>query len=174
MPARYAQLDGRHFVNAEFMDAVRQLYPATTKKIPLGYSTYTGWTGLDEVLFTEHGEIEEIKEFGPLYEVTWQPASDRAFMDHILDKIKHSSVQKDVPYKGAPRRRLSSSEDLKTRWGSTLSETEQRRSLEHSVAEGTRRQARALRAIVAAMRREETGARTASTPDEWISWDPSE
>jgi hypothetical protein len=87
MSAEYAHLDGRHWVNDDFVKAVQDLYPATTFNMPLGFRTYVGWTGKDEVWFTEHDEIEGID--GPTYEVMFEPDHPEAFTMEMLDKVDH-------------------------------------------------------------------------------------
>jgi len=94
MPAQYADLGGRRFVNEDFVDEVRGLYPASTRKIPLGYSTYTGWTGKDEVLFTEHDAVEDLD--GKVYEVTVDPANPAAFDEQILANVSHTTKKATV------------------------------------------------------------------------------
>jgi hypothetical protein len=89
MTAQYANLAGRRFVNEDFVNGVRALYPATTKKIPLGYSTYVGWTGKDEVLFTQHDAVGGLE--GKVYEATFSPANPAAFEIAILQQIKHTT-----------------------------------------------------------------------------------
>jgi hypothetical protein len=91
MPAQYANLGGRRFVNADFVNDVRKLYPGTTKKIPLGYSTYVGWTGKDEVLFTQHAPVAGIK--GGVYEVTTNVVNPAAFDNKILKRIKYRETK---------------------------------------------------------------------------------
>lgn len=99
MSAQYTNLDGRRFVNEDFVSEVRKIYPATTKKIPLGYSTYVGWTGKDEILFTQHDAVGGLE--GKVYEATFSPANPAAFDLAILKNVKHTvktaSVSEDVP-----------------------------------------------------------------------------
>lgn len=95
MPAQYANLDGRRFVNEAFVDAVRKLFPATTKKIPLGISVYTGWTGKDEVLFVQQGATSPDIDFdGTVYQVSFDPSHPECFEEKILKDVTHSTLQK--------------------------------------------------------------------------------
>jgi hypothetical protein len=87
MAAQYINLAGRRFVNEDFVNAVREAYP-TTKKIPLGFSTYVGWSGKDEVLFTLHDAVGGLE--GKVYEATFSPANPGAFEDKILKNVKHT------------------------------------------------------------------------------------
>lgn len=122
MPAQYAKLDGRHWVNEEFVDQVRQLYPATTRKIPLGYSTYTGWTGKDEILFTAHDHLDDIAHFeGQLFEASFDDVGAQNFRDKILDQIKHTEPAK-APRNASQRKRKIKEASLEQRWGMTLEE----------------------------------------------------
>lgn len=116
MTAQYAHLDGRRFVNADFVGKVRELFPVTTKKIPLGYSTYTGWTGKDEVLFTQHDPLENVPFEGMVYEVTFDPVNPAAFEVDILGKVKPTTIKK------ASYSRKRRSAPLQKQWGLTLKE----------------------------------------------------
>ena len=169
MGSQYANLEGRHFVNADFVAGVRQAYPATTKKIPLGFSTYTGWTGKDEVLFTLHSGVDELEKFGStLYEVTWDPVNPGAFMKDILGAVKHDTFEKK-----ASRRRTVAARSVEALWGPTLGDLK-KASEERRISE---ERARRRRAFVE-QARAEMAREAASTPSpdvkDWISWDPSE
>ena len=94
MTPQYAHLDGRHCVNDSFVKEVQDLYPATTFKMPLGYRTYVGWTGKDEVFFNEHDQIEGID--GTTYEVMFEPDNPDAFLVAILQQISHTNRQASV------------------------------------------------------------------------------
>ena len=121
MPAQYAHLDGRRFVNEEFIDGVRKVYPATTKKIPLGYSTYTGWTGKDEVLFTSQDPSPNVQFDGPVFQVTFDPSHPETFEEKILPLIDHSEPSARLPKEAAvTRRRLTATVDVERVWGETL------------------------------------------------------
>lgn len=123
MPAQYAHLDGRRYVNADFVSAVRQLYPATTRKIPLGFSTYTGWTGKDEVLFVQQGDTDPDVDFnGPVYQVSFDPSHPEAFEQKILGEVKHATLADRPLKKRMARQRLSREDELEARWGTTLME----------------------------------------------------
>ena len=121
MPAQYAHLDGRRFVNEDFVNGVRDVYPATTKKIPLGFSTYTGWTGKDEVLFTQQEPEPAVAFDGPVYQVTFDPSHPECFEEKILPLVDHSapSAAKGASEK-EPRRRLTAGLDVARVWGETL------------------------------------------------------
>jgi hypothetical protein len=95
MSAQYANLGGRQFVNEDFVSDVRELYPHSTRKIPFGWSTYTGWTGKDEVLFTRHDAVEGLE--GDTYEVTFDPVNPAAFDERILGEIQHVVKSASVP-----------------------------------------------------------------------------
>lgn len=172
MPAQYAHLDGRRYVNADFVSKVREMYPATTKKIPLGYSTYTGWTGKDEVLFTQHQPLDDLAHLdGQLYEVTFDPSHPECFEKDILAHVSHSTVEKRA---STTRRRLSSDVSLVQKWGSTLAEAMDRQNRNAS-REKVRRLNRAFVQQVLEERRKTTAAdRAPATVDDWIAWDPSE
>jgi len=116
MPAQYAHLDGRRYVNQDFVDEVRQAYPATTKKIPLGFITYVGWTGKDEVLFTQQEPLPDVEMEGPVFQVNFQPDNPRAFTDGILAKVKHTTKSAS----SGARVRARSREATLDRWGPTL------------------------------------------------------
>lgn len=161
MPAQYAHLDGRRYVNEDFLAKVREKYPATTKKIPLGYSTYTGWTGKDQVLFTQHEPLDEKVLDGPVYEVTFDPSHPECFEEDILGQIKHTTVQKRA---SVPRRRLEPT--LEERWGSTLGEAMGRRA-----AEKRRKVLLAKKQSFARLR----GRKASPEPrEDWIAWDATE
>jgi len=118
MPAQYAKLDGRHWVNEDFVNEVRNVYPATTKKIPMGFSTYTGWTGKDEILFTAHDHLDDEAEFeGQLYEASFDYVGADNFRDKILEVIEHQPPKKK-PREASERVRKQAS--LDQRWGQTL------------------------------------------------------
>ena len=117
MPAQYAHLDGRYYVNEDFLSGVRQAYPATTKKIPLGYSTYTGWTGKDEVLFTQQEPVPDAGIEGPVFQVTFQPDNPDAFEKDILTKVRHTT--KSANAASGSRARLPGAPEG---WGHTLRE----------------------------------------------------
>jgi len=134
MPAQYANLDGRHWVNEEFVDKVRELYPATTKKIPLGYSTYTGWTGKDEILFTAHDHLDDEAEFeGQLFEASFDDVGADNFRDKILDQVQHSAPKKVPRTAGA---RVRKDAGLNQRWGPTLEERMKLATLERKARRG--------------------------------------
>jgi hypothetical protein len=129
MPAQYAHLDGRRYVNEDFVSAVREAFPATNKKIPLGYSVYTGWTGKDEVLFVEQGDTNPDVDFsGPVYQVSFDPSHPECFEKSILGDIKHTKIDRTASVQGSRQRLARGDEDdLGLRWGSTLSECMARR-----------------------------------------------
>lgn len=130
MSAQYAQLDGRHWCNEDFVNKVRDLYPATTKKIPLGYSTYTGWTGKDEILFTSHDPLDDEAQFeGNLYEASFDDVGAINFQDKILEQVDHTP-----PSKGSKRQRKQA--DLDQRWGPTLDDRMKVVSLEKTARRG--------------------------------------
>lgn len=118
MPAQYAHLDGRRYVNEDFVNEVRDVYPATTKKIPLGYSTYTGWSGKDEVLFTQQDPTPDVAFDGPVFQVTFDPSHPECFDEKILPQVKHSTP--GPVKKASGRRRLTAGIDVDRVWGSTL------------------------------------------------------
>jgi len=118
MPAQYAHLDGRRFVNEDFVNGVRDAYPATTKKIPLGYSTYTGWTGKDEVLFTQQDPSPDVRFDGPVYQVTFDPSHPECFEEKILQLVDHSEPPREAGK--TARRRLTPGLDVERVWGQTL------------------------------------------------------
>lgn len=135
MTAQYANLDGRHWVNEDFVNEVRSLYPATTKKIPLGYSTYTGWTGKDEILFTSHAHLDDEAKFqGQLYEASFDDVGADNFRDKILDQVEYMPPPKDTA-KGASERRRKQA-DLDQRWGATLDDRMKVASLEKEARRG--------------------------------------
>lgn len=118
MPAQYAHLDGRRYVNEDFVTAVREAFPATSKKIPLGYSVYTGWTGKDEVLFVEQGDTNPDVAFkGPVFQVSFDPSHPECFEKHILGDVKHTTLS----------RRASQESEVDLRWGTTLGDSVSRR-----------------------------------------------
>ena len=169
MPARYAQLDGRHYVNADFIAGVRQAYPATTKKMPLGFATYTGWSGKDLVQFTQHQNIDELGDFGPVFEVTWEPSNPKAWEEDILGVVKHDTTQ---PKRNASmRQRVRPEAELSSIWGTTLDE---RIRAKKTAAERKRQQAK-WREVVASIRedmaRDAEERREASLDEDWISWE---
>lgn len=176
MPAQYAHLDGRRYVNADFVGKVRETYPATTKKIPLGYSTYTGWSGKDEVLFTEHQPLDDLAHLdGQLYEVTFDPSHPECFEQDILGRVSHSTVKKRAA--DAPRARQGTEPTLEQRWGPTLDARMQHKASVERRAEKLRRR----RAFVASVLEKRKKAQEASEPpaaapatvDDWIAWDPT-
>lgn len=123
MPAQYAHLDGRRYVNGDFVSEVRKAYPATTKKIPLGYSVYTGWTGKDEVLFVEQGDTNPDVDFsGPVYQVSFDPSHPECFEQRILGDVKHTSLGRKAAATDEARHRLARGNDLELQWGATLQE----------------------------------------------------
>jgi hypothetical protein len=171
MPAQYAHLDGRRYVNADFVSKVRETYPATTKKIPLGYSTYTGWTGKDEVLFTEHQPLDDLAHLnGQLYEVTFDPSHPECFEQDILGRVSHSTVDKRAA-ESTPRRRVEAT--VEQQWGATLDTAMDRK----TAAEKRARELQRRRAFVQRILDERNAKKTAedapATVDEWIAWDPS-
>lgn len=89
MSAQYAKFGDRCFVNGDFVKNVRELFSTTTRRIPLGYQTYVGWTGKDEVLFTKHDGVEGLD--GEVYEVTWDPVNPGSFHQQILPAVSHTS-----------------------------------------------------------------------------------
>jgi hypothetical protein len=91
MTAQFVRLGDRRFVNSDFISEVRKLYPATTSKIPLGFSTYVGWTGKDLVLFTQHDPVGGLQ--GVVYEVTTNPVKPEAFDVKILKLVKHRELK---------------------------------------------------------------------------------
>jgi hypothetical protein len=134
MPAQYAQLDGRHWCNEDFVNKVRDLYPATTKKIPLGYSTYTGWTGKDEILFTSHEHLDDEAQFeGNLYEASFDDVGATNFRDKILEQVDHQSPRKR-PRDASERQRKQA--DLDQRWGQTLDDKMKVAALEKQARRG--------------------------------------
>jgi len=134
MPAQYAHLDGRHWVNEDFVDNVRELYPATTKKIPLGYSTYTGWTGKDEILFTAHGPLDDQARFeGQLYEASFDLVAADNFREKILERIKHSTPAKAEKRASIRQRKIAS---LEQRWGMTIEERVQQEKIQKEARQG--------------------------------------
>lgn len=134
MPAQYAHLDGRHWVNEDFVDKVRELYPATTKKIPLGYSTYTGWTGKDEILFTAHEHLDDEAQFeGQLFEASFDDVGADNFRDKILEQVEHQAPKK-MPREASERVRKQAS--LDQRWGPTLEDKMKVASLEKEARRG--------------------------------------
>jgi hypothetical protein len=161
MASQYAHLDGRRYVNAEFVGKVREAFPATTKKIPLGYSTYTGWGGKDEVLFTEHAPLDEDAGLeGQVYEVTFDPSHPECFEEDILGKVGHTKVEKKASL-GAPRRRLTAdAAKMGALWGPTLEDAVKRRTARERKSQAVRR----VRELLA----------KEQAPREWISWDPSD
>ena len=120
MPAQYAHLDGRRFVNEDFVNDVRDVYPATTKKIPLGYSTYTGWTGKDEVLFTQQDPSPNVAFEGPVFQVTFDPSHPECFEEKILPQIDHATPSAAKQASDVGRRRLTGSLEVDRVWGATL------------------------------------------------------
>ena len=171
MPAQYAHLDGRRYVNAEFVGKVRETYPATTKKIPLGYSTYTGWSGKDEVLFTEHQPLDDLAHLaGQLYEVTFDPSHPEAFEQEILGRVSHSTIEKRGAAADGSRQRVVGEPTLDQRWGRTLFDM-----LEHQASE-RRKGARAhrLRGYLESLKAKREAAAAPSTVDEWLAWDASD
>lgn len=175
MPAQYAHLDGRRYVNADFVSKVRETYPATTKKIPLGYSTYTGWTGKSEVLFTEHQPLDDIAHLdGQLYEVTFDPSHPEYFEKDILGRVSHSTVEKRAGALDGSRRRATPEVTLEQRWGQTLTASMER----HAARRKRHDQQRKRRAFVQSVL-EERGEKGApgsprAAADDWIAWDPTD
>lgn len=122
MAAQYAHLDGRRYVNDAFVNAARQEFPATTKKIPLGFSIYTGWSGKDEVLFVRQGTpTPDVGFEGIVYQVSFDPSHPECFEDRILKQVKHSTLN-EKKAAAQPRRRLATSDDLERLWSTTLTE----------------------------------------------------
>lgn len=159
MPAQYAHLDGRRYVNADFVSKVRETFPATTKKIPLGYSTYTGWTGKDQVLFTEHAPLDDLAHLnGQLYEVTFDPSHPEAFEQDILGTVSHSTVEKRATSKDVPRRRMTAEASLDDLWGPTLESAQKR------WAKQQRRNA-----FVGEVQKR--SQKSQGTVDDWIAWE---
>lgn len=135
MPAQYAHLDGRHWVNEDFVNDVRQLYPATTKKIPLGYSTYTGWTGKDEVFFIQHDPLDDKAHFqGQLYEASFDPVGAVNFRDKILEHVEYTAPAKAKAASETGRHRKEPALDQK--WGMTLDERVKQAKLQKSARRG--------------------------------------
>ena len=174
MPAQYAHLDGRRYVNADFVGTVREQYPATTKKIPLGYSTYTGWTGKDEVLFTEHQPLDDLVHLaGQLYEVTFDPSHPECFEEDILGFVSHTTVQKQASPADGSRARTSGDASLEQRWGGTLSDAQGRVAATRKREDQLRRR-RAFIAGVLEERKKATAVEEApTTVSEWLAWDAS-
>lgn len=129
MAAQYAHLDGRRYVNEDFVHAARQAFPATTKKIPLGFSVYTGSTGKDEVLFVRQGAtVPDVGFDGLVYQVSFDPSHPECFEDHILKQVKHSTLKGKKAAGSTPaRRRLAAADDLERLWSTTLTEHMARR-----------------------------------------------
>lgn len=169
MTARYAHLDGRYWVNADFIARVRQAYPATTKKIPLGFSTYTGWSGKDEVLFTQHDPIEELGDFGPTFEVTFEPSNPAAFEEDILGVVKHTKVSPTK--KTSSRQRTRPSSELDNLWGPTLEDTRKAKKASEEKARKRAQWRKFVGAVREEMSRETEVRRESSTDDDWLSWD---
>ena len=170
MPAQYAHLDGRRYVNADFVSKVRETYPATTKKIPLGYSTYTGWTGKDEVLFTEHQPLDDLAHLaGQLYEVTFDPSHPEAFEQEILGRVSHTTVEKRASGDGS-RQRTTRSPTLEQRWGSTLTERMGAQASRQRKLEWVRR----AKARYDSLQTKRVAAPAPSTVNEWLAWDASD
>lgn len=115
MPAQYAHLDGRHYVNADFVNDVRKLYPVTTSKMPLGFACYVGWTGKDLVQFVQQVPEPDVSFQGGVFEAVPDPARVEAFSVDILPKVKYKELKqtKKQATIHAARKLLSS-------WGSTL------------------------------------------------------
>jgi len=137
MSAQYANLDARHWVNEDFVNEVRELYPATTKKIPLGYSTYTGWTGKDEILFIAHDPLDDEARFeGQLYEASFDDVGAKNFRDKVLDQVEHSAPAKAKPEKSASTRQRKNA-SLDQRWGTTLDDRMKQATIEKQARRGT-------------------------------------
>jgi hypothetical protein len=171
MAAQYAHLDGRRYVNADFVSKVRETYPATTKKIPLGYSTYTGWTGKDEVLFTEHQPLDDLAHLnGQLYEVTFDPSHPECFEKDILGRVSHTTVDKRASTK-RPRRRAEAS--VEQQWGATLGEAMARKSDQDKRAQRLSRRRAFVQKILDERNVKKAAEEAPATIDEWIAWDPS-
>jgi hypothetical protein len=100
MTAQFVRLGDRRFINSDFIAEVSKLYPATTSKIPLGYSTYVGWTGKDLVLFTQHDTVGGLE--GVVYEVTTNPVKPEAFDEKILQLVKHRELKAAAVQEPAP------------------------------------------------------------------------
>lgn len=94
MTAQFVRLDGRRFVNSDFIAEVRKLYPATTSKMPLGYATYVGWTGKDLVQFVQHDPVGGLE--GVVYEAVPHPVKPEAFDQKILQHVKHRELKASV------------------------------------------------------------------------------
>jgi len=170
MPAQYAHLDGRRYVNADFVSKVRETYPATTKKIPLGYSTYTGWTGKDEVLFTEHQPLDDLAHLnGQLYEVTFDPSHPECFEKDILGRVSHTTVDKRA---GMERRREAAS--VEQQWGPPLTDAMERRATLEKRHRVLRRRRAFIQSILEERGRAKAAGQAPATVDDWIAWDPSE
>jgi len=174
MPAQYAHLDGRRYVNADFVGKVREHYPATTKKIPLGYSTYTGWTGKDEVLFTEHQPLDDLAHLaGQLYEVTFDPSHPECFEEDILGRVSHTTVEKQASPAEGSRARTGSEVTLEQRWGGTLGDAQGRVAARKQREDQLRRRRAFLAGILEERKRVTAAGEAPTTVNEWLAWDAS-
>ena len=115
MPAQFAQLEGRRYVNQDFVNAVRKAYPVTTDKMPLGFACYVGWTGKDLVQFVQTDPGLDITFKGDVYEAVPDPANPEAFDVTLLPNIKHE-VLKQTKKQAA----VADARRLIRKWGALL------------------------------------------------------
>jgi hypothetical protein len=131
MPALYANLDGRYYVNEDFIKGVEQLFPATTVKMPLGYHVYVGWEGKDEVFFNTHDPIGRLgRGDGQAYEVMCRaPDFFDRFLEKILPHVNHQDISEELKKTLLPKteveeriRLTAHTASLQRVWGKTLDE----------------------------------------------------
>lgn len=90
--------NGRIFVNEDFVNAARNLFPATSLRIPLGFRIATDMTGKGLVYFIRHADFSNLD--GYAYEVTYEPEFPHAWKEAILPKVDFENVP-------PPRERLA-------------------------------------------------------------------
>jgi len=81
---------GRVYVNEAFVAQARNLFPAHSLRIPLGYRVATDMTGKGLVYFTRHDDFPTLD--GYTYEVTYEPGWSQAWTKSILARVEHESV----------------------------------------------------------------------------------
>lgn len=109
---------GRIFVNDAFVASVRNKYPVTSLRIPLGYRVATDMTGKGIVFFTKHANFPTLK--GNTYEVTFEPLWKKSAWDNGIlgggfdyQKVADS----EIPEESRNRDRMASEiQDISAAW----------------------------------------------------------
>lgn len=85
---------GTILVDDKFLSEVRELYPHTSLRIPLGYRVATDPTGKGIVFFTQDTGASPFK--GASYQVNFDPMAEEAWTQRILARVPHETVRPKI------------------------------------------------------------------------------